>query len=72
MKTLFTALVIAIGYCLSVIALGLLVPTIVCILVSNIFPETFIELLQQPGYWIFSVIGCIIAMIYYGVEVYTE
>ena len=72
MKTLFTALTIAIGYILSVLVLGLFVPTIFSIIMSNVTDYTFIECVQQPGYIVFSVIGCIIAMIYYGVTVYND
>lgn len=73
MKSLFTALTIAVGYILSVLVLGLLVPTLIAIIASNVLSNwTFLELVSQPGYVLFSVIGCVIAMIYYGVTVYND
>jgi len=72
MKTLFTALTIAIGYVLCVLILGMFVPTIVCIIASNVTKYTFIDLMCQPGYIISTVMCCIGAVIYYGVEVYNN
>ena len=72
MKTLFTALTTAIGYILCVLILGMLIPTIVCIILANVTSDTFIEWMCQPGYVISTITCCIGAMIYYGVTVYNN